>query len=184
MKTERFNFDKSCQMHLACSYDEDFRPSQCCVYFKDGFAYATDSHILVKNRISECSNLDQETIDALDGKLLHRNFYKEILKYDTISVSEEGIECKKGSNISFFYFAKDCLKYPNAEEVIQETLNKQTVQIPEIRFSLKYFDILRKSLHNFEKCKVVFKGQSEPIVFYNIEDDVSSIGIAMPLAVY
>ena len=50
MKTERFNFDKSCQMHLACSYDEDFRASQCCVYFKDGFAYATDNHILVKKQ--------------------------------------------------------------------------------------------------------------------------------------
>ena len=184
MKTERFNFDKSCQMHLACSYDEDFSASQCCVYFKDGFAYATDNHILVKNRISECSNLDQETIEALDGKLLHRNFYKEILKYDTISVSEEGIECKKGSNASFFYFAKDCLKYPDAEKVIQETLNKQTIQIPEIKFNLEYFDILKKSLYKSERCNAVFKGQSDPIVFYSTEDDVSSIGIVMPCVIY
>ena len=164
MKTERFNFDKSCQMHLACSCD-GLKPSLCYVYFKDGFAYASNSIILVKNRISECSNLDQKTIDALDGKLLHRNFYKEILKYDTISVSEDGIECKKDSNTSFFYFAKDSLKYPDAENVIQQNLNKQPVQIHEIMFNLKYFDILKKSLHNSERCKAVFKGQYEPIVF-------------------
>lgn len=181
MKTKRYNFYKSCQMNLACSYDNEFRPSLCWVYFKNGFAYASNGYILVKNRISECSNLNQEDIDALDGKLLHRDSYKDILKYDTISISENGIECKKCGNTAFLYFGNDDLKYPDVEKVIQENLNKKTVQISEIRFRMEYFDILKKSLYNLDRCKAVFKGEFDAIVFYSIEDEVSSIGLIMQI---
>ena len=80
---QRINFNKDVHMHLACAKD-DFRPQMQCIYFKDGFAYATDAHVLVKNDLTACSNLDPEQIALLDGKLLHADHYKDILKYDTI----------------------------------------------------------------------------------------------------
>lgn len=47
MSEQKNNFDKKVQMHLACSKNE-LRKEMQCVYFKDGFAYASDGIILVK----------------------------------------------------------------------------------------------------------------------------------------
>lgn len=41
------NFNKKVQMHLACSKD-DYRPETQCIFFNNGFAYATDTHILYR----------------------------------------------------------------------------------------------------------------------------------------
>lgn len=73
-KEGSYNFDKNVQMFLACAKDDN-RPAMECVYFKGDWAYASDGHIIVKNRISECSNLDEAMIQALDGKLLHSLFF-------------------------------------------------------------------------------------------------------------
>ena len=90
-------------MHLACAKD-GLRPIMACIYFKNGFAYATDGYILARNRIDECSTLQECDIQALDGKLLHANFFKDMLKYDDILISDEGIECHKGDEKAFFIF--------------------------------------------------------------------------------
>ena len=88
--TRRVNFNKSLQMHLACATDS-IRVVMEHIYFQDGFAYASDAHVLVKNDLSVCSSISQEQIEILNGKLLHKDAYKEILKYDVIDISEEGI---------------------------------------------------------------------------------------------
>ena len=77
MSEQKNNFDKKVQMHLACSKNE-LRKEMQCVYFKDGFAYASDGIILVKNRISEISGLEECEAEALNGKFLHADLYKDI----------------------------------------------------------------------------------------------------------
>lgn len=77
------NFNKKVQMYLACSVD-DHRPETQCIFFNNGFAYATGTHILVRNRISEISGLNESEIEALNGKFLRADFYKDMLKYDSI----------------------------------------------------------------------------------------------------
>ena len=81
-------------MHLACSKDNVFRRETECIFFNNGYTYATDTRILVRNRISEISGLNESEIEALNGKFLHADFYKDMLKYDSIMIAEDGIECK------------------------------------------------------------------------------------------
>lgn len=178
------NFSKKVQMHLACATD-DTRPIMNCVFFKDGFAYASDGFILVKNRISEISGLSEEEIAALDGKLIHREFYKDMIKYDTILISEEGIECHKGTDKVFFYFSIfGDGKYPDAEQSLRDALNSMTVSLPQIGFKLKDIMRLQKALHGSDFCKATFKGVNKPIVFDSIVDGVSSVGLLMPCIIY
>lgn len=47
------NFNKKVQMHLACSGDYHIKPEMCCIYFKNGFAYASDGHILAKTEFQK-----------------------------------------------------------------------------------------------------------------------------------
>ena len=181
-KPARKNFDKKVHMHIACVKNNDQRKIMSCVYFKDGFAYATDGIVLVKNRLSEMSTFNEAEIAALDGKFLPAEHYKDILKYDECLISEEGIEASKGDDRSFFYF-KDFgeEKFPKADEVLQNALNKMTVPLPQVRFNIKHMARMAKALCNFESCTATFKGTNEPIVFYSNMPDVSSEGILMPV---
>ena len=84
MKTiKRVNFDKSLKMHLACG-DHGFTEY---IYFKNGFAYATNEIILVKNDLSICSSIHPDQVRLLNGKLLHKDDYKKILNTDVINLS-------------------------------------------------------------------------------------------------
>ena len=181
-KTKGKNFYKDVQMHLACA-DDGMRSQMKCVYFKSGFAYATDGVILVKNRLDEMSSFEQAEIDALDGKFLQAQFYKDILKYDYCLISDEGIECHKGDDKAFFYFTVfgDETKYPNADKVLEDTLNKPTVPLPTIAFDIKNMERMRKALSGIGQCVAMFKGTDNPIVFQSIDGTSSSIGLVSPV---
>ena len=60
----RHNFNRGLRMDLACENDS-FRPVFSYIHFKDGYAYASDAHILVKNNLSECSTFTDEEIASL-----------------------------------------------------------------------------------------------------------------------
>lgn len=79
----------------------------------------------MKNEVSECSSIDEEQIGMLNGKMINSESYKNLLRYDVIVISEDGIEAQKGSQSAFFYFADIDGKYPNAEKVLQDVLTKQ-----------------------------------------------------------
>lgn len=174
------NFDKKVQMHLACSKDNVFRRETECIFFNNGYTYATDTRILVRNRISEISGLNESEIEALNGKFLHADFYKDMLKYDSIMIAEDGIECSKGNDKAFFYFST-FEKYPDAEKVLQDALNKQTVPLPQFSFDMKLIQRLNKALYQSDSCTATFKGVGNPIIFDSMDAEVSSVGLFMPL---
>lgn len=178
MSEQKNNFDKKVQMHLACSKNE-LRKEMQCVYFKDGFAYASDGIILVKNRISEISGLEKHEAEALNGKFLHADLYKDMLKYDNIMIAEDGIECSKGDDKVFFYFSKFD-KFPDAEKVLQNALNMNSVPLPQFSFDMKAIQRLNKALYESDKCTAMFKGTNKPIVFYSMIENISSVGLFMP----
>lgn len=180
----RINFNKDLKMHLACSTDE-LRLVMNYIYFKDGFAFASDGLILVKNKLEECSSIPLDQIEELDNKFLHKDHFKEILKYDIINISKDGIEAQKtnGGDKLFFYFSRfDDLKYPNAEKVFQDALNKSNASLTILGLNLKLIDRLRKALHDSDLCTFRFKGSPSDlnVIFENAKGD-QSIGLIMPL---
>lgn len=144
MEEAKNNFDKKVKMHLACSKRNDFHKEMECIYFKDGFAYASDGIILARNRISEISGLEEHEITALDGKFLHADFYKDMLKYDNIMISEDGIECSKGNYKVFFYFSQFD-KYPNAEGMFDVEDCKRVVEL--CKPIVKEYEALHHNFH-------------------------------------
>lgn len=176
MSTIRINFNKEVKMHKACSKDE-FGPAMNNIYFKGNYAYATDGYIIVKNYIEECSTLDNEQIQLLDEKMLSAKNYEAILKYDTIIISEDGIQATKGDNVAFFYFSKCDSKFPNVEKMLQDSLNKQTISIPEIGINVGFLAKLNYALHGSNLCRLTFKGESNAIIFSSTH--TSSVGLIM-----
>lgn len=177
----RINFNKGLRMDLACAKDE-LRPIMCCIHFEDGYAYASDGHVLVKNSLSECSTIPEEQIEKLNGKNLHSNSYKELLKYDTIEISDDGIEARKSGEKTFFYFFSDeDLKYPNAEKVLQDSLNLPSVAMSSIGLRTDKLVVMNKALSESSICNYQFTGATGPVLLQNVE--TSSIGLIMAVPI-
>jgi len=122
--SQRLNFKKTAKLHLACATD-DIRPVMEHIYFENGYAYATDAHILVKAKISDISTFPAEDIEQMNGKMLHGSIYRNILTYDFAKVVQEGIKVRFRESEIVFQWSKCDLKYPNADKVITATENKE-----------------------------------------------------------
>lgn len=179
MAKNKNNFKKSVKMHLACKPDP-LRPAYGYIQFKDGFAYASDGHIAVKNRIEEISGLNQAEIEALDGKFLQSEFYRDMLKYEEILIAEDGIECKNGEDRVFFYFST--VEKPfDIKKVIDEHLNMEPMQVEHISFNMKYLMDLSKAMYQCESCTFTFHGEGRGVVLKSNDEDVNSVGLIMPI---
>lgn len=178
MNNLRQNFNKGVMMHLACSTD-DLRPAMQNIYFKDGFAYASNSQILVRNELTACSTIDEQQLQILDGKLLHYSHYKDILKYNVIEISEEGIEAIKNGQKAFFYF-NTTENYVDAEKVINKALNQTSVQTSQFALNIELLARLKKALCTDGNIKFTYKGEGKPLICENLQSDyLNCIGIIM-----
>lgn len=79
MKQEVKNFSKKYPLWKACGFHDNFRTAIHYISFANGYAYATDSHILVRARLTDISNFEEQELSLLDGKFIHGNFFKEII---------------------------------------------------------------------------------------------------------
>lgn len=59
MKQEVRNFNKKYPLWKACDFDDVFSKWKRFISFANGYAYATDSHILVRARLTDISNFDE-----------------------------------------------------------------------------------------------------------------------------
>lgn len=51
-----FNFNPDFKLHKACA-DDEYRPAFSYVYFRNGYAYATNAHIAVRAKVEDISNI-------------------------------------------------------------------------------------------------------------------------------
>ena len=75
---KRYNFNKNAKLYKVCA-DDDFRPTMCNVFFDSGKAVASNGHTMIVAPINQISNLNDDMIDKLNGKLLNGKSYKNFL---------------------------------------------------------------------------------------------------------
>jgi len=139
MKTkQKFNFNT--KIHLACS-DHMLRPSLNYVYFINGFMYASDAHILVKQSLKLHDIFES---DFLNGKSINKNTYANILKYQFANATENGIECSMRDNkdVVLFKYSENEMTMPDFESV----LNFEYESLSGIKFSMEFNCIKFKRL--------------------------------------
>ena len=76
----RRNFSKSVKLYDITSSD-NLRPAMQCVCFKDGYAYATEAHMLIKAKIEDICNFDPEEIAARVAELQFKRNSKQPVNY-------------------------------------------------------------------------------------------------------
>lgn len=161
--TTKLNYKKSnfleTNLEIICGNDA-LRPEMQCVYFKDGFVYATNSYVAIKQHLS-LHGFNDEEIKSLDDKLLHKDHLKFMKKCDYFEILPDCIKSIKGFLSTSHQFFDG--KYPDVESVIPTIKDFQTN-----KFSVKanYLYLLQKAMfHNRDAfVKIQFTTQSKPLL--------------------
>jgi hypothetical protein len=110
--------------HKVCA-DDELRPVQGYLCFKDGNVYATDAHIAIAAPLSFVSNFTDEEIDLLEGKLIHATQFAQLLKMRETYVKDDGakFECKTahGETVIIPILTEEQIgRFPNVENVLAD----------------------------------------------------------------
>ena len=149
------------------------------VYFKNGYAYASDAHVLIKQSLGEyCTVINKE---ALDGKCLYKDSFKDVRGFDIAEAKEDGIDCSDhdGGRKAFFPYGKEEVYAPNFETILNQI---SSASVPFIGLNPKLVEIAGKCLvrDKYSAMRLSFQGGDRPIVA-TIEGFGDQIAIIMPM---
>ena len=126
------------KLHLICSSD-GLRPALQHIYFKDGYSFCTDAHILVKQRLSIHGFLSEE-IEFANGNHIHKDVFKALHNHKKIKIVEEGFEVEIEKSTILYRFSTMEVKPPNYESAIP----KEAEKVSSISFNLKFMNKIQK----------------------------------------
>lgn len=147
------------KLHEVCS-DDELRPIMMCIHFKEGFAYASDARMVVKQSLEYHSIINPE---LLEGKSIHKDNYKAIMQFEKATCDDTGVACEDndGRTAFFEYFDRKGVELPNFESVftLHGFLNINFIGImPELLYKLS------KAMHcPGSILRLRFQGPDKPI---------------------
>lgn len=131
--TERRNFGRAFKLHRCCAQSRDERVFTHYIHYRDGYAYASDAHILVRADIATiCYDLfDEEEIQHLNGKSIHADCFKQLLQESFVTIDAQGFHAKDDEGNEIIYCTRDLsapdgngnesgIKVPNFAKVFDE----------------------------------------------------------------
>lgn len=171
MKNTQTNF--IAPLHLACGKDIQ-RPVMQCIYFDaDGYAWSTDAHILIKHKVTDNDIIDKEN---LIDKMIHKDIFAKIVKYNRIQATKEGVLCfdKDNNSVLFPYDNRGLKPFRFYTAVPSNELQPITY----ISFNTKIIKRLSEILKPFPIWKFEFRGSDKAVVVKIKEFD--TIILVMP----
>lgn len=168
------------KIELICS-DDDLRPAMNCVYFKDGFLYATNALVAVKQAL-HLHGINEEVAKHLDGKMLHKSHLKLMKKCDCFQIVEGGIKSKKGMIEMVHLFTND-ERYPDVESVIPRT---GFAELESITVNASLMNQLQSVMfmvldNTYKFLNVKFKGKNKVMVVTTNVPENDQVAIMMPV---
>lgn len=165
-------------LHAVCSTDE-LRPIMMCVHFKNGFAYASDSKMIVKQSLEYHTIIGKE---CLEDKSIHKDNYEEVMRFDIAECDDNGIACKSvdGRAAYFEFFDRKGDEIPDFEKVLNSGGLKT---IDFIGINPKLLAKLSKAMHSpTGDLRLRFQGVDKPILV-DTPDIPDQMGLIMPVLI-
>ena len=183
-KKVKINFQKEYALYKACAKKDNFRPSMEMVHFKDGCAYASESHILVKVPLCVCTNLNEEFWGRLEGFSVNGKVLKFIYGFDEIFVdkNEENDTCHivgtmGGSEFRIQLQRTGDVGAPNFDSVLKQ--DNEKVPVGSIGLNTKRLSDLANALGT-EVTELNFCSSNKPT---RIETADGAIGMIVPVMI-
>jgi hypothetical protein len=166
-------------LHLACS-DDELRPALQHIEIVDGIATATNAHIICRLNLSNYSELPDEVIRSLSGKMIHRDIWEAIQDAILIEVEGDTLHYEKGGIKADFDISCE-LKYPDHKSIIDAVANSIFDKKSFVCFNPEWIKIANKIFPS-ESLICRFYDNNEMMVFFPSGDAKGFIGI-MPMKI-
>ena len=169
------------KLHEACLND-NLRPNLQYIIFEKGYAVCTNTHIFVKQHLS-IHGFTEDEIKQLEGKAIHKDVFKEIYRYDWVTVEDNYFVCIRGNVTAKFEIEDKPENYPAYEKIIP---NGEPQKIDRIGISFVELERVLKIVANiyaFKRVEFKFYSEYEPILIKSVDNDWSDETIMlMPIA--
>lgn len=191
------NFLKKFKLYDVCS--DDGSENQEYVHFINGYAYASDAHIIVRVPLSVCTSFSEDEYKKLNGYSIHFSLLKMLMQFEVVNI-DDGIDLDdKGE--TFYYVEltatmgendvkvvlrryedkdKNLIQAPNFEDVIQQGRENE-VPVSSIGFRIKLLKTLAAAMGQ----EIIFlrftKANGKIYVIPEDETIAGTIGIIMPV---
>lgn len=177
MKKDRHNFNRNIKLHTVCGIDE-LRPSMNYIYFDNGYAVASNGHILIKACLHEISTFDDNEIEMLNGKFIHHNAFALLIKYGFCTVEEDGFLVSSSDyDLKIKFYDGEELRYPRYQHLFDE---HQTTLTDKIRLDSDLLNKLGSSVGS-KDVRLGFGKYNHAIMISFVEEDlINTIGLIMP----
>lgn len=168
------------QIWKACSNDH-LRPALTHAFVSDGFIYATNAHVAVKQSLEHIHGIEAEERRIIEGKYFSVHLLKQLDKCDIVVFKEDGIHTECGSTKAVYQYSVCGGIYPNVDAVLPSAGSVEAV--PCIGFNPKYFKVMAEAMMtDTDEFRFDFNGASRAIVVTaNGYDREHQIGILMPV---
>lgn len=159
-------------LETICGNDE-LRPAMQCVYFKNGFVYATNAYVAIKQHLS-LHDIDDDAAKLLDGKLLHKDHLKLMKRCDLFEITPEGIKSKKGLLSMVHQFLDD--KFPDVDSVIPSS---SELKLEMISINADNLNIIQKAMihESTPFIKIHFSSGTKPFLVSSKIEIEKQVGI-------
>ena len=185
------NFSKRHQIWKACATDE-IRPVMNYIYFENGYAYASDSHVLVRIPFSLLSYFDPEDAKKLNGHGIYGPAYKLITTLGILQIQDCKIKTPKGEEdgICLVGALDDCeirvtltnpsqKKHLNMEDLFK--VEGERTPIKRIGISQTYLNALTAAMGTTNVKMEFIDNRSKIFVSPVNELEEGNAGIIMPI---
>lgn len=170
---------KEFQIWKACA-KADQREALEYVVFWNGYAYATDSHILARVETSLLTGLEPDEVSLLNGYAIHAKAIKTMASFDNISVDEgPAFLCRiKHNDIRFELCKKEDIEAPNYEEVLKEEGEHHPIE--KIGVESEFLSRLTAAIGS-SRVKMEFFTESSKIIVKPVNEILPVKGLIMPI---
>jgi hypothetical protein len=161
-------------IHLVCV--KDGAPNMSLIEIFSGVAIATNGNILVTIDLKKTSpSIADEFINAIEGKFIHMEVWKEIWKCDELEADDANIYCWKNGIKKTFEYAEPNGEFFKITSLINEIkLNGEEAK-KVIAFNPYFIAIIAKI---FQETSLVFSFSKEyrgTVVFPSYDSGMSAI---------
>ena len=196
MKKPTINFQPEFKLWLACSAPGSFRQCLEYVFFKNGYAYASNSQILAKLPLELLTTFEEGQRELLNGFAIHGSLLKFIVGFENVTVEkvlvrENGMDkfavqlvARKGDNNVIIQLA-DTLTVtpPDFDAVLNNDVERKPIS--DIGFRTKYLADLTSAL-GAESVKMSFTTDGNKVYVqpsFDATGGYDVIGLIMPIIV-
>lgn len=162
--------------------NDHLRPTLCHAFVRNGFIYATNAHIAVKQSLEHIHGIDdKEERETLEGKYFSEHLLRQLEKCNIVQFKKDGIHTVNGNTKAVYQYSECGDKYPDVDAVLPA--KDRIEKVSAIGFNPTLFKTMSDAMMKDDnRFKFEFNGRNRAIVvtaeYYDREHQM---GIIMPL---